>query len=71
MDGKKLSAAWNTVIADLLKDDEIGPSVKAFLSTTRPLGDLEGTILVAVPNEFTKTFIEKNANDAICSALSN
>ena len=71
MDGKKLSVAWNTVIADLLKDDEIGPSVKAFLSTTRPLGDLEGTILVAVPNEFTKTFIEKNANDAICSALSN
>ncbi|MDU5231233.1 chromosomal replication initiator protein DnaA [Actinomyces sp.] len=71
MDGKKLSAAWNTVITDLLKDDEIGPSVKAFLSTTRPLGDLEGTILVAVPNEFTKTFIEKNANDAICSALSN
>ena len=71
MDGKKLSAAWNTVIADLLKDDEIGPSVKAFLSTTRPLGDLEGTILVAVPNEFTKTFIEKNANDAICGALSD
>ncbi|MDO5033818.1 MAG: chromosomal replication initiator protein DnaA [Actinomycetaceae bacterium] len=70
MDGKKLSAAWNTVIAELLESDDIGPSVKAFMSTTRPLGDVEGTILVAVPNEFTKNFIEKNAYDTICTELS-
>lgn len=70
MDGKKLGEAWTTVISQMLKDDDIGPSVKAFLSTTRPLGDLEGTILVAVPNDFTKNFIEKNAYDTICKALS-
>ena len=70
MDGKKLSSAWETAISQLLEEDDIGPSVKAFLSTTRPLGDLEGTILVAVPNEFTKNFIEKNAHEIIHDALS-
>lgn len=70
MDGKKLSSAWEAAISELLEEDDIGPSVKAFLSTTRPLGDLEGTILVAVPNDFTKNFIEKNAHDMICEALS-
>lgn len=70
MDGKMLKEAWEAAISQLIESEDVGPSAKAFLSTTKPLGDLEGTILIAVANDFTKNFIEKHAYESMCKTLS-
>jgi len=40
------------------------------LRSARPLGDIEGTILLAVPNDFTKQWIEDKAQSKLTTALS-
>ena len=40
------------------------------LRSARPLGDIEGTILLAVPNGFTKQWIEDKAQNKLTTALS-
>jgi len=40
------------------------------LRSARPLGDIEGTILLAVPNGFTKQWIEDKAQSKLTAALS-
>lgn len=69
MEGNALQQVWKTAVAALDTED-IGPARKAFISKTQPLGDIEGTILVAAPNEFTKNYIETRAYSQLTTALS-
>ncbi|MDO5728414.1 MAG: chromosomal replication initiator protein DnaA [Actinomycetaceae bacterium] len=69
MEGDALQQVWKTAVAALDTED-IGPARRAFISKTQPLGDIEGTILVAAPNEFTKNYIETRAYDQLTQALS-
>lgn len=69
MEGNALQQVWKTAVAALDTED-IGPARKAFISKTQPLGDIEGTILVAAPNEFTKNYIETRAYGQLTTALS-
>ncbi len=62
-----LSEAWTTALTSL---DSLGPAAASFLAMAKPLGDIEGTILVAVPNEFTKGYLENRASDELTRALS-
>lgn len=69
MEGNALQQVWKTAVASLDTED-IGPALNAFISKTQPLGDIEGTILVAAPNDFTKKYIETRAYSQLTTALS-
>lgn len=64
---KSLSEAWSSAVE--MVDSEIGPGHRAFVRMIKPLGDIEGTILIAVPNEFTKTFLETRLATQLVEAL--
>lgn len=65
-----LTEAWHQAL-DSLDPSSVGPAHAAFLANTKPLGDIEGTILLAVPNEFTKSFIENRLSGELTAALQN
>ena len=46
------------------------PQQRAWLRTTRPLGLLDDTALLAAPNEFTKDVLETRLRPMITTALS-
>ena len=69
MEGSTLAAAWDRAVA-LVNPEELGPAYEAFIRMVKPLGIIEGTILLAVPNEFTKTYIETRLAHQLTSALS-
>lgn len=68
MEEPTLASAWSAAIA-LLNVDDLGPAHVAILQTVKPLGDIEGTILLAAPNDFAKSFIETRLTGPLSSAL--
>lgn len=66
---KSLSDAWADAL-ESLKSVDLGPLAASFINMVKPLGDIEGTILLAVPNEFTKGFIETRVSDDVTQSLS-
>lgn len=68
MEEPTLASAWSAAVA-LLNVDDLGPAHLAILQMVKPLGDIEGTILLAAPNDFTKSFIETRLTGPLSSAL--
>ena len=68
MEGSSLTSAWDHVVTHV-NPDELGPAHAAFLQMVKPLGDIEGTILLAVPNDFTKSYIENRMSSRLTEAL--
>src|SRR5215204_3744248 len=64
-----LDALWSHAI-DGLGDSTVTPQQRAWLRTTRALGLLDGTALLAAPNEFTKDVLETRLRPTITKALS-
>jgi chromosomal replication initiator protein len=64
-----LEALWSHAI-DGLADSTVTPQQRGWLRTTRPLGLLDGTALLAAPNEFTKDVLETRLRPKITKALS-
>ena len=64
-----LESLWAHAI-DGLTDSTVTPQQRAWLRTTRPLGLLDGTALLAAPNEFTKDVLETRLRPMITTALS-
>ena len=56
MESDSLTRAWAAALG-AVPTDELGPVATSMLRSARPLGDIEGTILLAVPNGFTKQWI--------------
>nr|WP_240645752.1 chromosomal replication initiator protein DnaA [Georgenia sp. SYP-B2076] len=54
----------------LTSKGEIGGAQLAFVRMTRPLGVIDETILLAVPSDFAKDFLETRAREPITAALS-
>ncbi len=69
MTANSLTDAWNAALHSLDAMD-LGPVATSFIRTAKPLGDIEGTILLAVPNDFTKGYIENRASEGLTKALS-
>jgi chromosomal replication initiator protein len=65
-----LESLWAHAI-DGLADSTVTPQQRAWLRTTRPLGLLDGTALLAAPNEFTKDVLETRLRPMITTALSS
>ena len=66
-----LTKVWGRVVAMLSTDPEVGPREIAFVRLAQPLGMLDGTMLLAVGNEFTKEYIENRVRTAVSRALSD
>ena len=64
-----LESLWAHAI-DGLADSTVTPQQRAWLRTTRPLGLLDDTALLAAPNEFTKDVLETRLRPMITTALS-
>jgi chromosomal replication initiator protein len=62
-------AVWNRAIEAL---DAVGVTrhQKGFVRLTRPLGLLDGTALVAAPNDFTKDVLEQRLREQLVQVLS-
>ncbi|WRS30811.1 chromosomal replication initiator protein DnaA [Actinomycetaceae bacterium MB13-C1-2] len=69
MKGSELGEAWDRAVARV-NPEELGPAYEAFIRMVKPLGDIEGTILLAVPNDFTKQYIEGRLSKELTGALS-
>lgn len=69
METSSLADAWRTTL-NAISTDDLGPASAAYLRAAKPLGDIEGTILLAVPSDFIKAWIESKANAEITGALS-
>lgn len=69
MESDSLTRAWAAAL-DAVPTNELGPVATSMLRSARPLGDIEGTILLAVPNDFTKQWIEDKAQSKLTTALS-
>jgi len=67
--GQDFPAVWRRALAAL---DALGVSSqqRAFVRLTRPVGLLDGTALLAAPNELTKEVLEQRMREAITGALS-
>ncbi|MFY9331136.1 MAG: chromosomal replication initiator protein DnaA [Candidatus Nanopelagicales bacterium] len=63
-----LTAIWRRAI-ESLSETSLTPQQRAFVGLTRPLGLVEGTALIAAPNEFTKDVLETRLRPLVTQAL--
>src|SRR5437763_15094785 len=63
------SAVWNRAL-EALDAAGVTPQQKAFVRLTRPLGLLDGTALLAAPNDLTKEVLEQRMREALVQVLS-
>ena len=64
-----LTQAWSEALVQI--SDQLRPAILSFLRSAKPLGDIDGTILIAVPNDFTKKWIEKNDATDLTASLTS
>ncbi len=71
MDGSPdVTEAWDGAIAALFSADVLPPGQRAFVQRTRPIGLLDDTVLLAAPDDFTKSLLEGSLRAKIVDALS-
>ncbi|MEU5881011.1 chromosomal replication initiator protein DnaA [Spirillospora sp. NPDC047279] len=70
MDGQDLASVWARTLT-ALAEGELPPSYRAWLPMVRPLALVEGTALLAAPNEFAKDALETRLRSLITQALSH
>ena len=68
-DQEPVVAGWRRTVDILNQGDQLSGTQLAFIRLTRPLGVLDGTVLLAVPSDFAKEFLETKARDALTSSL--
>ncbi|MPV37928.1 chromosomal replication initiator protein DnaA [Georgenia subflava] len=68
-ENQTITESWTQVVDLLTSRGEIGRAQLAFVKLTKPLGVIDGTILLAVPSDFAKEFVETRARGAITDAL--
>ncbi len=69
MAAEDLPQVWRAVMGALGTDARVTSQQRAFLRLTRPLGLLDGTALVAVPNELTREVLEHRVRGPVLEAL--
>jgi chromosomal replication initiator protein len=69
LSGPELEKLWARALDDLSLGD-LSPQHRAFLRLSRPVALVEGTAVLAAPNEFAKEVIETRLRDVLTDALS-
>ena len=65
----EIADIWAQAVEILMETGDIGGAQRAFIRLTRPLGAVDGTLLLAVPSEFAKDFLETRARASLTEAL--
>src|SRR5690625_7793681 len=65
-----MTDTWSRAVDLLTTEGEIGGAQLAFIRLTRPLGAVDGTLLLAVPTDFAKDLPETRARASLTQALS-
>ena len=65
----EITDIWARAVDILTENGDIGGAQRAFIRLTRPLGAVDGTLLLAVPSEFAKDFLETRARVSLTEAL--
>jgi chromosomal replication initiator protein len=69
-DGGDFRGVWERAVAQL-DGNGVTQHQKAFVRLTQPLGLLDGTALLAVPNDLTKEVIEQKVREPLTRALAD
>jgi chromosomal replication initiator protein len=69
-DSADLLEVWRQVTADLQGDSRVSPQQMGFLRLSRPLAFVDGTALLAVPDELTKQVLENRLREPVTESLS-
>ncbi|NTW38756.1 MAG: chromosomal replication initiator protein DnaA [Cellulomonadaceae bacterium] len=62
---------WDRAVGRIATDPRTSAQQLAFIRLARPLGLLDGTVLLAVGNEFTKDYLESRVRTELTEALSS
>lgn len=65
----QLGQVWSTAVARLEASPDITPRQLAFVRLAKPLGLLDGTMLLAVGNDLTKDYLETRVRTEVTEAL--
>ena len=68
---EELARVWGHVVSTLEQSPDITPRQIAFVRLARPLGLLDGTLLLAVGNDLTKDYLESRVRGEVTDALSS
>ena len=68
-DADSLATVWSQALNQAFASGSVDTAQQAFLSLTKPLVLLEDTLLIAVPNEFTRMILESRYQPAVSAAL--
>ena len=68
-EASELAEVWPRVIQSVTLAD-LSPQQSAFLALTRPLALVEGTVLIAAPDDYAKGVIESGLRELLTDALS-
>ncbi|MDM7855036.1 chromosomal replication initiator protein DnaA [Cellulomonas alba] len=66
---EELARVWGHVVGSLETSPDITPRQLAFVRLARPLGLLDGTLLLAVGNDLTKDYLESRVRSEVSGAL--
>jgi len=66
---EELARVWGHVVGSLESSPDITPRQLAFVRLARPLGLLDGTLLLAVGNDLTKEYLESRVRSEVSGAL--
>ena len=66
-----VAQAWQGAVDVLTESSNLRGAQLAFIRLTRPLGVLDGTLLLAVPSDFAKEFLEVKAREVLADALAS
>ncbi len=64
-----IKEVWDAILAALLTDDSVTPSLHGFLELIEPAGVIAGTLYLNVPNDFTRNMIEQRLRMPILTAI--
>jgi chromosomal replication initiator protein len=67
---EELSRVWGHVVSTFESSPDVTPRQVAFVKLARPLGLLDGTLLLAVGNDLTKDYLESRVRSEVTTALS-
>ena len=67
---EQLTRVWTDTVLELEQSPDITPRQLAFVKLAKPLGLLDGTMLLAVGNDLTKEYLETRVRAEVTHALS-
>ena len=68
---ESIAHVWDRALAQIEDSPDVTPRQLAFVKLAKPLGLLDGTVLLAVRNDLTKDYLESRVRGEVNAALSH